>query len=181
MRRHAEGQSLVEMALLMPLLLIFLFAIIEFGYYIYSYATIFQAARNAAQVAAQAPPYQWSIGTIPPDRTDPCVAQILEAVEKGAVLFPDLQKSVKVSYPKYMRDKGGSFLVPSDRRIVGHPIEIEIIYEVEPLTPLWNLVPVLGNEGKMVVRTAARRTVESLGEDPSARNLSPCPSKKPGT
>lgn len=183
MRNKVEGQSMVEMALLMPLLLIFLFAIIEFGYYIYGYATVYQSARNAAEVAANAPPYPAMLteeGT-PTDEggDDPCILAIRDAAEKGAVLFPRIRRAVRIRYPEYMRDDEGNILPRDGRRLIGHPIEVSIRYTLQPLTPLWNLVPVIGNNGRMVVQTTARRTIESYGLDPSVSNLSPCKEPAP--
>ncbi len=43
-----QGQSMVELALLFPLLLILLSGVIEFGFILNQYLTVMDAARNAA-------------------------------------------------------------------------------------------------------------------------------------
>jgi hypothetical protein len=180
MRRKTRGQSLVEMAFILPLLLLIIFGIIDFGYYIYSYATVYQAARNAAEVAAGAPPYP---GRISADHDDPkdlhadadtCVRQILAAAQDGAVLFEDLEDHVTIVYPEYQLDpRNGQPIPADDRRKIGYPIEIGIKYEVEPLTPLWKLVPI-GDEGVIEISTVSRRSIEAYGRDPSSPGLSAC-------
>ena len=152
MQRRTHGQSLVEMALMLPLLLMIIFGIIDIGYYVYGYATIYQAARNGSEVASQLPPYASAIGN--PVRTDDaCVRAILEATEQGAVLFPDVRNFVSISYPA-----GSS-------RALGKQIQVAINYTIQPLTPLFQFVS-FGNQGVMTVRIQARRSIENLGATP---------------
>jgi hypothetical protein len=177
MQRTTQGQSLVEMALLLPLLLIILFAIIDFGYYIYGFATVYQSARNGAEVAATAPPYPIMV---PPDSApnpnDPCVQHVLDAVKEDATLFDGIEDSVRISYPDYVVDPStGTYLDYEDRRRLGYPIEVEVSYRMEPLTPLWNLAPFIGDEtGVITVSTITRRTIGNFGRDPTADNLESC-------
>lgn len=59
MRRFARdkrGQSLVEMALILPLLIIILFGIVEFGRVFHSYITITHAAREGARAGVVGQP-----------------------------------------------------------------------------------------------------------------------------
>jgi len=49
--RGSRGQGLVEFALVLPLILLLLFAILDFGRAIYAYSTIGDAARTASRVA----------------------------------------------------------------------------------------------------------------------------------
>jgi TadE-like protein len=152
MRRRSKGQSLVEMALMLPLLMLVLFGIIDLGYYIYSYATIYEAARNGSEVAAQLPPFASALG--PPAKAgDACVQAISEATEKGAVLFPDISNYVTISYPS------------GSTRALGKPIQVAINYTVEPLTPLFKFVA-FGNKGVMTVNITSRRSIENLGNTP---------------
>lgn len=56
LRRHdRDGQSLVEFALVLPLLLLLLLGIINLGYMIFMYAQINHAAREGARAAAVLP------------------------------------------------------------------------------------------------------------------------------
>lgn len=167
MRRRTKGQSLVEMALLMPLMLIVLFGIIDFGWYVYGYATIYMAARNGAEKATMLPP---GMNRVPPssdaDSTDVCVSSIYKEIRDTAPLFPslvDTPGAIRISYP-------------SNKRAPGEPIQVKVSYNVVPLTPLWRFVP-LGNAGTFRVVVTTRRSVEVLGSNPSnqfAPNLTAC-------
>lgn len=50
--KNQKGQAIVEFALVVPLLLIFIMAIIEFGFMFNAYLTISSASREAARVGA---------------------------------------------------------------------------------------------------------------------------------
>ena len=149
MRRHSEGQSVVEMALMLPLLLMILFGIVDLGYYIYGYQTIYEAARNGTEKAAELAPYPTRLN----DPTEECMAAILAETQKGVVLFSDFSSNnVQVSYP-------------TGQRALGEPIQVLITYNIQPLTPLFRLVS-FGSQGVMPVRIAARRSIENLGSAP---------------
>lgn len=51
-RKNEKGQSIVEFALVIPLLLIFVMAIIEFGFMFNAYLTISSASREGARLGA---------------------------------------------------------------------------------------------------------------------------------
>jgi hypothetical protein len=142
---------------MLPLLMLVLFGIIDLGYYIYGYGTIFMAARNGTEKAAELAPYK---STIRPslDSSDPCVKAVLEEVARGAVLFPDIVNNVKISYPD---SSGGS----NGERKLGEPIQVLITYNIKPLTPLFQFVS-FGSQGVMPVQIAARRSLENLGSGP---------------
>lgn len=115
--RHQEkprGQSIVEMALILPLLLVVLFGIIEFGWLIFAYSTISQATRNGAEVAAQLPPYQsWiDMANNPPDDypgrdRDDCYFAVLNAINSDLTIIGagvnnqrNINEFVTISYPR---------------------------------------------------------------------------------
>jgi TadE-like protein len=50
-RRAYRGQSLVEFALLLPLLLIILFGVVDFGRAVFAYSTVAEGARQAGRLA----------------------------------------------------------------------------------------------------------------------------------
>jgi hypothetical protein len=168
MRRQGEGQSMVEMALLLPFLILVVFGIIDLGYYIYGYASIYQAARNGAEKAAEIPPFPSQLS----NPTDICTRGILDATQAVAGQFPDLtdnsnpNNKITISYP--FVDSNGKPL-----RALKEPIEISIVYQLRPLTPLWRFVT-FGSQGTMTIRTTARRSVEALGDNPTAVNLVAC-------
>lgn len=51
-RKNEKGQSIVEFALVIPLLLIFVMAIIEFGFMFNAYLTISSASREGARLGS---------------------------------------------------------------------------------------------------------------------------------
>jgi Flp pilus assembly protein TadG len=171
MEKRTNGQSMVEMAFILPFLLFVVFGIIDMGWYIYGYSTVYQAARNGAQKASELPP---QINRVSPslNRSDICVTNVLSATQSGAVLFPDLttgtnpNNTIAINYPA--TDSHNDPI-----RGLGQPVEIKITYNLNPLTPLWRLIT-FGTQGTMRVTTTARRSIESLGEDPTARNYVAC-------
>jgi len=170
MRRQGAGQSMVEMALLLPFLVLVVFGIIDLGYYIYGYASIYQAARNGAEKAAEIPPWPSKVAPLSatPDRNDVCVNSIFEATQAVAGQFPDMNtnpNSIQISYPVLVNGQ--------PLRALKQPIEISIVYQLRPLTPLWRFVT-FGSQGTMTIRTTARRSVEALGNNPTALNLVAC-------
>ncbi len=190
MQHKQRGQSLVEMALLLPLLLVVLFGIIDLGYIVYSYATLRQAAREAAEVASVAPPFYTKVqpATDPVDGSDPCVAAIIEATRRYETVLPGIGDTVEIRYPDYRRYRAGDplpsganigDLIPIEaRRNLGYPIEVTVRYELTPLTPLWGLLPLIGGGAgdtpTFPFEITTRRTISSLGRDPSQPQLIAC-------
>jgi hypothetical protein len=171
MQKRSDAQSIVEMALLLPTLILILFGIIDLSYYIYGYATMYQAARNGAEKAAELPPFPRFVGPLraTPDASELCVSNILSETQRIAVRFPNLAtapNSININYPA--RDANNQPL-----RALGAPIEVSIEYYIQPLTPLWRFVT-FGTQGTMRIRTTARRSLEALGDNPTALNLVAC-------
>lgn len=174
MRSRSDGQSLLEMAFVLPILLIIVFGIIEFGYLIYAYSTVSQAARNGAEAAAQLPPYEtWlNYRTAPPAAADypgltgdACVRGIYRAIESDTTLFNGdvnagrrIIDSVVISYPN-----GGQTRNLKDRG----PIQVQISYRVQGLTPLFQLLRIGGSDGSITLTVTQRRSIENLGVDPT--------------
>ncbi|MCS6887314.1 TadE family protein [Chloroflexus sp.] len=166
-----RGQSIVEMALLLPVMLMVIFGIIEFGYLIFAYSMVSQAARNGAEVAAQLPPHQsWlDLRNNPPANypgftADACVRGIMEAIRSDVVLFDGqanegrrIEDYVAIRYPN-----GGQTRNLSDRG----PIEIEINYPVRTITPLFQMIGI--SNGTINVRVVQRRSIENLGINPTS-------------
>ena len=141
---------------MLPMLLLVLFGIIDMGYYIYGYSTIYFAARNGTEVAAELPPYTTQLT----NSSDGCTGKILQEVERSVGILPNFNtNSVTISYP-------------TNKRELGEPIQVRVQYDVQPLTPLFRLVSI-GNKGVLSVNIAARRSIEGLGNGPiTAQNPS---------
>ena len=165
MQRRTSGQSIVEMAFVLPVLLFLLFGIIEFGYVMFAYSTVSQAARNAAESAAQLPPYQtWlanrnSFSGVPSFKSDSCVSAIYFAARSDQTMFTNISNGITISYPddavlgrdtRNLEDRG--------------PIQVTITYQLTGITPLFQLLRL--NNGILLTVTQ-RRSIENLGVDPS--------------
>lgn len=165
MSSRKRGQSLVEMALLAPLMLALLFGIIDLSYYIWGYATIFTAARNASEKAAMLPPYPETLAVVAADRTryleDPCMRTIIEQARDAAGQFRINPQEVTI---RYLPAPEGQ-----EVRRLGRPIEVVVRYDIEPLTPLVSFFAgaLGGGSGVMNVTAVAQRSIESLGSNPN--------------
>ncbi len=160
MRRQDTGQSIVEMAFVMPLLVVLVFGIIDLGWYIFGYATVYQAARNGAETASKLPPFAEWIEARGMDSSDPCMNTIRTQVQSQALIFfDDIWEHTTVSYPN-----GGASRNLFDRG----PIQVSIKYTIEPLTPLWGFIP-FGNDGKLTVSVTTRRSLQGLGNRPGSQ------------
>lgn len=177
-RRH-RGQSIVEMAFILPLLFVVIFGIIDMGYYVYGYSTLYQAARNGAQKASLAPPLPSKVKPItsPMNNNDECVRNILKEVSSDATLFPNLVDTTSwtSSYVDIYYPRADQSPRPSDTQLrnIGEPIEIRINYPIQPLTPLFKLMNI-GTNGNMMVKVIARRSIASYATDLSAADFAAC-------
>lgn len=101
-----RGQALVEFALVVPVLLLLVLGIMEFGMVIHEYMVVTGAAREGARIAA--------LGG-----NDTAVET---AVKDAAVNFDKADIRVTVS--------------PSPTRIQGEPVTVTVTYPFKPVTPL---------------------------------------------
>lgn len=155
MRRKSRGQALVEFALVFPIIMTFLFASIEFGFYVYSWSQANYAARRGAEQAASGPP----VKAMSPDsyigaNEDDCVKLI-----RGAAVRTTLginRSDVKISYhlsanDMTVRTDGAS---PTIYRKAGFIIQVQVKYVYQPLTPIGNML-LTGRE----IDATSRRTI----------------------
>lgn len=121
--RGGRGQSLVEFALVLPILLIMIFGIIDFGMGLRSYISLTNATREGARFAAVGNP----AGTYPADcdgvSSDDVIGRVCVAIE--GLKLTDLN-SVSVTYPNGT-GPGNSVIVAAD-------------YTYEYITPLGDMI-----------------------------------------
>jgi Flp pilus assembly protein TadG len=109
--RSQKGQSIVELALILPIIIIILFGIIEFGRIFYSYIVITNAAREGARLG--------SVG-----KSD---IEITEKIKQTAPL-PQSEQKLKITR-----------LEPSEAsRSPGLPLTVEVSYDVDIITPFFS-------------------------------------------
>lgn len=159
MKRFARGQSLVELALILPFLLMITVGAMELGYYIYTYSELENATRRAAEWASTTPP--WTTATCDDFNTPTCANPRDECailIKKHAidhVFLNDLKQShLTISYPfSGTRDKG-------------QQIQIDTDYYGQWLSPIGERL--FGNQ--LHFRFTARRTILSTDEPPGLEN-----------
>jgi len=148
----------------------------EFGYMLFAYSTISQAARNGAEAAAQLPPYQswlaYAGNTIPDGlafESDDCVRGIYTAARSDQTMFTNITSNLTIRYPE-------DNLPSIDTRNLDDrgPIEVTIQYQVNGITPLFRLLRIGGGSNAITLRVTQRRSIENLGIDPSKPNKVAC-------
>lgn len=127
--RHARavtgsrGQGLVEFALLLPVLLLILFGLFDFGRAIFAYNTVSNAAREGARIAIVD---QTLVGGVP--------AAATEAANQATALGldPSDEDDVRVQY--LMPEASPSTPCPS--RGLGCIAEVRVQYQFQAITPV---------------------------------------------
>lgn len=118
MLRHARGQSLVEMALVLPFLLLITLGIIELGYYVYTYSELENATRRASERASKTPPFN------PNDPNDRCMQLIKTDAINGVTLSNLTSQNITFNF------------VDGGQRKIGDQIQVSISYTGQFLTPV---------------------------------------------
>lgn len=180
--RERPGQTMVEFALILPLLIVVILGVIEFGRLFFGFSTLQNAARFAADVASKAPPHMGA--PVPGDPLgrvyaeddpncgqpgeEPCyLANIREAARRYAPLFSPADPNIHVYF---LPVKG----VVSNN--VGGLIEVQIEYSIAPLTPVLKDIAPIG----VPVTVDSRRTIVNV-EFPAEELLTPLPGTPTGS
>ena len=145
--RPERGQSLVEMALVLPLLLALTVGLIDAGRAVYAYNAIARAAREGARYGAvyggsQHPEFRWTesgnrIGAYSA-ATAPLVDSFGRTTIVGAVVraLPGLNTAdVGVQVDSWVVKPGTTPLSP------GNPLRVTVSYTFRPMTPFLSGVP----------------------------------------
>ncbi|WP_422444893.1 TadE family protein [Thermoanaerobacterium sp. DL9XJH110] len=111
LEKSQKGQAMVELALILPVIVLILFGILEFGRIFYSYIVITYAAREGARAGA--------VG-----KTD---AEIIARVREAAPL-PEADTRLHIVK-----------LEPGEAdRMPGLPFTVEVAYDADLITPLFD-------------------------------------------
>lgn len=113
LKRNEKGQSLVEFALVLPLLLFLIMGIIQFGLVLSGYVTVSNAAREGARV-----------GIIEKNDTS-IIAKVTEAFDVSATLT---NPSIEITFPE-----GGGYTN-------GNPLSVKVKGDVAIIVPLLDTV-----------------------------------------
>lgn len=125
--RHRRGQSIVEMALILPFLLLITLGIIEFGYYVYTYSELENATRRASERASKTPPLS---ATNPNNSSDLCVKIIKDDAINGVYLSNLQYSNITLSFVTDLSDPN------SGTRTVGNQVQATTSYTGQFLTPV---------------------------------------------
>lgn len=167
MRQNTAGQSLLELALILPLLLLLVFGIIDFSYYIYGWATTQFAVSRGAQQAATLPPA--TLNTSYSDTeigADACLRLIYDRAKAGTTLFTPANSEFAF---RWLAIKGTSETVKaagSSRNTIIVPntiVELAITHRAWPLTPL---ARTLFGDKEFEFQARARRTIMNIDVGP---------------
>ncbi|MCH7998421.1 MAG: pilus assembly protein [Chloroflexi bacterium] len=112
-QRGEKGQALVEFALLVPIFLILLFAIVDFGMGFHSWITVTNSAREGARLGAVAATEQ----------------QIIDRVHDTATLINE--------------ETNMDVLVTNAQGLPGESVVVQVDYDYDLITPLASLVAFL--------------------------------------
>ncbi len=139
--RPKKGQALVEFALILPLLLLIIFGIIEFGRVLFIYSNLFNAAREGVRYGI----------TMPRDYNG-----ISQHVKDAIVAVPDDNVNIQVWYDD--GPQSTNTFTNSTQVAVGQRVVVYMEYDVDYLTPLFE--PFLND---MQLQTRSARTIQNVG------------------
>lgn len=133
MKRQVRGQSLVEMALVLPFLVLFTIGTIELSYYIYTYSELENAARRASEWASKTPPLDPGNAN---SASDQCLVLIKQHAIDGVFLSRLTPANVTISFPGEGKraigaqvqaniDYTGQWLSPIGRRFFGNTLRFQ--------------------------------------------------------
>ena len=122
LRKGEHGQALVEMALVLPLLLLLLFGVIEMGRVGYAYITVSNAAREGGRMA--------TFG-----QKDPIIKS---SIEYAANSLDSESLVIKITTLK----TDGTISELEDDRLPGQEVTVDVAYPVQLIIPLIsNVIP----------------------------------------
>jgi Flp pilus assembly protein TadG len=136
-RPFRRGQALVEFALVLPILVLVVLGIFDFGRAIFAYNTVSNAAREAARVAIV-------------NQTDAGI--VAEAVDHAVALHLD-PTAVDISYANSDLSGGPPCNVTPRRN--GCVVEVTVTYEYNAATPFVDALV-----GPLTISSTARMPVE---------------------
>ena len=142
-RNPARGQSLVEFGLVLPIFLLLVFGIIDFGRAVFAFSTLNSAAREAARVAV--------VDQVPAHITDEAIAQAYALDLSAGDVSLDWRSAFNVDTPNSCSAFVGS------NSVVTCTLFVTVSYEFNAATPLiGNIIgPLdLSGESKMIVEFA---------------------------
>ena len=157
---RARGQTMVEFALALPVFLLLVFGVIEFGRLLMTYSAVFSAAREAARYGA-------AVGTTGTTVYDHDCAGMkaaavrvggLGGVQESQVTIRLLDSSRNVKYADWCAQLTSA---PSTATVLGDIIDVHVNTLFWPILPLVNLpsVPVSTSSARTIIKEVAEEGV----------------------
>lgn len=162
MKRKSRGQTLVEFAMVFPLIMTFLFATIDFGYWIYAWSQIQYSARRGAEQASRMQPREVKTADFYRTNTayqnsDPCLGTIFSSTKGNGSLTALTAIENKDIYLSFYQN-GADITPRTDVKAstIGKVVEVRVDKELYPLTPLTSTFV-----SKYLFTSVSRRTIVS--------------------
>lgn len=164
LRRKSKGQSLVEFAFVFPMIMLFFFATLDMGYYVYGWSETQFAARRGAEQASILPPREVRSGTEYHNSTDmandPCLNQIfIEAARSGSFNEETRVRASNILISFHEDADDSALAAAATARVPGKVIQIQVVKRLSPLTPVGDTF--VGAAG-YTFRSISRRTIVNI-------------------
>lgn len=155
-RNRESGQSLIEFALLLPLIFLLIVNAVNFGGFLYAWITIANAARAGAEYSLMGGAMAQSPGT-------PTAAQVSTLVTQDTASLPNqasLQIRVCTNNNGTIACVGpGSSATPADPEPTTYVLTtVDVDYTYQPFIPLWSF-PALGIHATLPPTAIHRKAV----------------------
>lgn len=143
-RRGGKGQGMLEFALVLPLFLLVLMAIIDFGWILLVYSNIFNATREGVRYGVTRPRDYYGIDS--------------SARTKISVV-PSDDVEIYVWYDHGPNTPSTDIFTDTNQVQVGDRVVVDAQYAVTPITPL--IQPIIG---QLSLHAQGARTIQTLGD-----------------
>jgi uncharacterized repeat protein (TIGR01451 family) len=140
LKQRGQGQGMVEFALILPVVLLVMLGIIEFGYMFTVYSGMFNAAREGTRY-----------GVVNPQD----VTGIVATARRRIIMVDPSAVNISLVYD---RGPGGAVFTDPSLVDIGDRVVISVTYDLPTITPV--IQPIVSS---LPIRTRAARTVVSLG------------------
>lgn len=151
-RGQQRAQAMLEFALILPLLLLLLYGIVEFGRLIFMYSSLVTASREGARYGAASGGL--TDFSYIPHYTD-CEG-IRDAARRSAILMTLSDEQIEIKYDRLDPDTNEFFVFASDcppgSVRLGDRIYVNVFADFEPILPLVNMQP-------YTIRSVTKRTI----------------------
>ena len=139
-KQRGQGQGMVEFALILPVVLLVMLGVIEFGYIFTVYSGMFNAAREGTRYGVANPQD---------------VTGIIATARKKIFMIDPSAVNISMVYDQ---GPGGTVFTDPDLVDIGDRVVISVTYDLPMITPV--IQPIVSS---LLIKTEAARTVVSLG------------------